>query len=118
MPRSWTRGVRRMADHSPSTAEEQELGQQAGADTAQDRHLLADLNHERLEVEDHITALGAHVGDVVVEHLHETLMCTLDGLHPDGLHAGPFEALDRQAVGEGAECAGECAPMIHPNNGA
>ena len=79
------------------------VGTELLRDVADDRHPLPQLDHERLEVEDHGAVFGAQRADVVVEDVDQLPVRPRDGVHPERLHAGTLEHTCGGPVGELAQ---------------
>ena len=80
-------------------------------DAADDRNLVAELDHERPEVQDDDAALRLDVRQVVVEHAQQLLVRRRERPHPELLRPRALEHAGGSAVGErpggGGDRAGE-----------
>ena len=69
-------------------------------DAADDRDLVAELDHERPEVQDDHAALRLDVRQVVVEHAQQLFVCRRERPHPELLRPRTLEHAGGSAVGE------------------
>ena len=76
------------------------IGRESFGDAADDRDLVAELDHERPEVEDDDAALRLDVRQVVVEHAQQLLVCRRERPHPELLRPRTLEHAGGSAVGE------------------
>ena len=73
---------------------------------AEDGDPLAQLDHERPQVENDHALFGADRTRVVLEHVDQLPVRARHSGHPQGLHAGTLEHAHRRAVGELTQAGG------------
>ena len=82
------------------------VGPEALGDGAENGHPLAELDHQRLEVEDDLAALGAERRHVVLQHVDQLPVRPGHALHPERLDARALEHAHGGPVRELAQARG------------